>query len=126
MSHCLQRVDTFNVPIPSSHYGPPYVFTWTTFLFFFQLHTFTMHAKCKTRETQMPGRLEGGQAPTRRTVQGFVSARHFHLSRSNKGLQHLVSETACQSNPDDLCAIICNSPLVIANIKSFKKSHIIL
>lgn len=58
--------------------------------FFFQLHSSTIHAECKTRETPTPGRFEG--------VRGFVGAHHFHLSRSNEGMQHLVSETAWQSN----------------------------
>lgn len=100
MSHCPRRVDTFNVPSPSSHYGPPYVYAWTTFLFFFffQLHSSTIHAECKTRETPTPGRFEGGHGPTRGRVRGFVGAHHFHLSRSNEGMQHLVSETAWQSN----------------------------
>lgn len=48
------------------------------FFSFFQLYSSTIHAECKTQETPMPGRLEGGQAPTRKGVQGFVSARHFH------------------------------------------------
>lgn len=61
------------------------------------------NAECKARETPTPGRLEGGHAPDtgRRGGGGvpvFVSACHFHLSQSNEGTHHLLSETACQSS----------------------------
>lgn len=38
-----RRVDTFNVPSPSSHYRPPYAYAWTTLFFSIILHPSTVH-----------------------------------------------------------------------------------
>lgn len=62
-----RRVDTFNVPSPFSHYGPPYGYAWTFrfffccfifLLFFFSItpHSSAVRAQWKAQENSAPGR----------------------------------------------------------------------
>lgn len=99
MSHCSRRVDTFNVPSPSSHYRPPYVYAWTTFSFFFSN---SVHPQCM--QSGKHGRLQHrlgwkeGRGPTRGRLRGFIAAhtificREVTRERSTWSAKQLVSQ----------------------------------
>lgn len=83
-----RRVDTFNVPSPSSHYRPPYVYAWTTF-FFFQLYCIHPQSMQSLKHRRIQRRsIGGGNTLECGQVQGLVGVCYFHLSWSNEGTQH--------------------------------------